>query len=153
MHDLKHEAQKKLATRTADIDEQSESVRLQQNENKRQAQELENSRVSLMRTEAAIAEREKAVDTATKDLQASELEIEETRLELSELYSQIQHVAMELSQQGSASALTAKPHLNAIEEALQLEAVKSRIAAKERTLRDREEILAAREAACNSAET
>ena len=94
-----------------------------------------------------MAEREKAVDTAATDLQASELEIEETRLELSELYAQIQHVAVELSQQGNTGALAAAPHLTAIEESLQLEAVKSSIAAKERTLKSREEALAAREAA------
>jgi chromosome segregation ATPase len=147
MHDLKHGAQEKLAMRTADIDQQSESVRLQLNEMKRQAQELENSRVSLMRSEATVAEREKAVDTAATHLQASELEIEETRLELSELYAQIQHVAVELSQQGNTGAVAAAPHLTAIEESLQLEAAKSRMAAKERALSSREEALAAREAA------
>jgi hypothetical protein len=51
-----------------------------------------------------------------------------------------------LTQQGTAGA-SVTTHLSAIEESLQLEAVKSRIAAKERTLLEREERLAAREAA------
>ena len=57
--------------------------------------------------------------------------------ELSELYAQIQRVALELAQQGDEAA-HAKPHLEAIEDQLKTQALKSRLAAREKSLEARE---------------
>ena len=56
--------------------------------------------------------------------------------ELSELYAQIQRVALELAQQGEAAHAT--PHLEAIEDQLKTQALKSRLAAREKSLEVRE---------------
>ena len=57
--------------------------------------------------------------------------------ELSELYAQIQRVALELAQQGDEAA-HATPHLEAIEDQLKTQALKSRLAAREKSLEVRE---------------
>ena len=122
------------------------------------------------RSEASVAGREKAADDARRALLASEQEIEETRLcarttiqplaahsltaraavdrELSELYAQIQRVALELAQQGEATHAT--PHLEAIEDQLRTQALRSRLAAREKDVAAREQRLAEASAARRS---